>query len=64
MIAKELLARIDIHFGEAHAGRRQLDVAFGEFGKAQKLQGFADGKEIVDRHLEAVGKRRQVGVGR
>ena len=62
LVAEQLLALVDVHVDEALADRRELDVAFGEFGQLQQLQGFAEREEIVDLELQRVGQMRQVGL--
>ncbi len=53
---------VDVHFDEALAERRQLDVGLLEVGQLQELQRFAEWEQIVNLEAERVGEMGQIGL--
>src|SRR6202789_2894152 len=62
LVAKHLLALVDVHIDEPPTERRQLDVALLELRQPQQLQGLAEREQVVDFELQRVRQMRQVGL--
>ncbi len=61
VLREQPLAFVEIGTREPHPGFREPDIALGDFGEAQQLQRFQDGKQIIDLHLQLSSQRREIG---
>ena len=62
VVAEQLLAGIHVIVDEALAVLGEADVPVGHVGKAQQLQAFGQGEELVHLHGQLVGYVGQVGL--
>ncbi len=60
-IGEDLLAALQIGFGESTADRRHVDIAAADLGEAHELQRFEHHDQIVGGDVLALGEMRQVG---
>src|SRR5258708_11089472 len=62
MTGKYALALIERAVGKGHAVLGELQVAALELSETQHLQGFRDGKELIDLHGQVRGNFRQISL--